>query len=100
MSIGEFAFDGCTSLPDITIPNWVTWMGTYVFKGCSSLSSVTWGTGMTRFPDGTFENCSSLANLKIPHWITSIGNFAFFKSGMKQAIVPYGVTQVNGGAFA
>ena len=40
-SIGERAFDECTSLKSITIPASITSIGEDAFKGCTSLESVT-----------------------------------------------------------
>ena len=39
-SIGDGAFDGCTSLTSVTIPDSVTEIGGYAFYDCSSLTSV------------------------------------------------------------
>ena len=97
--IGNYAFANCSMLPDVTIPNSVTSMGVQVFSQCSALQTVQWGTGMTTIPDGTFVNCSSLAEFTIPHWITSVGALAFGGTGLKQAILPYGVKSVGGEAY-
>ena len=35
--IGDFAFPGCSSITNITIPNSVTKIGYCAFSGCSSL---------------------------------------------------------------
>ena len=40
-SIGDSAFDGCSSLTSITIPSSVTSIGYSAFDGCSSLASIT-----------------------------------------------------------
>ena len=40
-SIGVGAFDYCTGLTSVTIPNSVTSIGDYAFYGCSGLTSVT-----------------------------------------------------------
>ena len=41
MSIGDYAFDGCSDLTSITIPNSVKIISTYAFYGCSVLTSIT-----------------------------------------------------------
>ena len=52
-SIGSHAFDGCTSLTNITIPDSVTSIGSYAFYGCSSLTTIifedpnVWGFNRT-----------------------------------------------------
>jgi hypothetical protein len=40
-SIGQSAFNSCTSLTSVTIPNSVTSIGNYAFDSCRSLASVT-----------------------------------------------------------
>ena len=41
-SIGGLAFQSCTSLTSVTIPNSVTRIGYRAFRGCSSLSSISY----------------------------------------------------------
>jgi len=39
--INDFAFQGCNSLTDVTIPSSVTSIGQYAFTGCNGLQSIT-----------------------------------------------------------
>lgn len=39
--IGDYAFEGCSSLMDITIPDGITSVGKNVFAHCSSLTAIT-----------------------------------------------------------
>ncbi len=41
IDIGAFAFNGCTGLTQLTLPNSNCTIGTYCFAGCSSLTKIT-----------------------------------------------------------
>ena len=77
ISIGESAFDGCSSLTSITIPNSITSIGDNAFFGCSSLTSITIPNSVTSIGDDAFYYCSSLTSITIPNSVTSIGDQAF-----------------------
>ena len=59
-SIGDYAFDGCTSLASVTIPDSVTSIGDNAFYNCDSLTSVTIGNGVTSIGDYAFYGCNKL----------------------------------------
>ena len=85
--IGAAAFDGCTSLTSVNIPNSVTDIGAWAFEGCSSLTSITIPNGVTSVAGAIFKNCKSLKNLTIPDTVTFIGTEAFY--GCKDVQVVY-----------
>ena len=76
-SIGEWAFNGCTSLTSIKIPNSVTSIGDNAFNSCTGLTSVIIGNSVTSIGYGAFAYCSSLTSIEIPNSVTSIGGDAF-----------------------
>ena len=57
-SIGNSAFNGCSSLQSINIPNNVTSIGDSAFYGCSSLQSITIPSSVTSIGDSAFNGCS------------------------------------------
>ena len=63
--IGTGAFEGCSSLTSITIPDSITWIGAGAFSGCSSLKSIIIPDSVTRIDYSAFYGCSSLKNIKI-----------------------------------
>ena len=76
-SIGEYAFENCSSLTSITMPESITSIGMYAFEDCSSLTSIIIPEGVTSIEYGTFIACSSLTNVTIPKTVNIISNSAF-----------------------
>ena len=77
-SIGDFAFDCCSSLTSVTIPDSVTSIGDSAFSSCDGLSSVTIGNSVTSIGDSAFYHCDGLTSVTIGNSVTSIGNYAFY----------------------
>ena len=75
-AIGGNAFEGCTNLTSIEIPNSVTSIGNYAFYQCISLTSVTIPNSVISIGDYAFYGCSNLNNIIIPNYISSIGRYA------------------------
>ena len=99
-SIGKGAFNGCSGLTSVTIPNSVTSIGDGAFRGCSGLTSVTIGNSVTSIGSGAFEGCSGLASVIIGNSVTSIGGWAFSGcSGLTNVTIPNSVTSIGDRAF-
>ena len=100
-SIGDSAFEDCTSLTSITIPNGVTSIGDLAFYGCRSLTSIMIPSSVTCIGDSAFEYCSSLTSITIPNSVTSIGDWAFgYCKSLTSITIPNGVTSIGGWAFS
>ncbi len=120
---------GC-GLTEYAIPDSVTEIGNYTFNGCTSLTSVTISDSVTSIGDSAFNGCTSLTSVTIPDSVTSIGGSAFsgctsltsfygkFASddnrcliidgvlnsfatgcGLTEYAIPDSVTSIGGGAF-
>ena len=62
-SIGDYAFEFCTSLTSITIPNNVTNIGNVAFYECSSLANVMIGANVINIGGRAFQSCDSLTGI-------------------------------------
>ena len=78
-SIGNYAFEYCSSLTSVTLPEGVSSIGNYAFCDCSSLTSVTLPEGITSIGNNAFYYCNSLTSVTIPKSVTNIGNGAFYE---------------------
>ena len=76
-SIGHSAFQFCSGLTSVTIPNSVTSIGEYAFVACSGLTSVTIGNSVESIGKSAFNGCSGLTSVTIPNSVESIGYDAF-----------------------
>lgn len=78
LTLGDYAFNGCSSLLKIVLPNSIkTNIAKYCFAGCSSLKDVTIGTGIPVIDDFAFNGCSSLPHIEIPCNVDSINSSVF-----------------------
>ena len=76
-SIGYKAFEDCTGLTSITIPNSVTRIASWAFYYCTGLTSITIPDSVTSIGDWAFYRCTGLTSITIPNSVTSIGDLAF-----------------------
>ncbi len=76
-SIGGSAFSTCSGLVSVSIPNSVISIASAAFAGCTSLTTANIGNSVTSIGTSAFVNCTSLTSLTIPSSVTSIGNNSF-----------------------
>ena len=99
--IANKAFNECTNLKKVTIPDSVTSIGYSAFSGCSSLTSVTIGNGVTSIGSWAFSSCTSLTSITIPDSITSIGSYAFYNcTSLTSVTIPDSVMSIGDSAFS
>ncbi len=77
VSIGEYAFRDCTALVNITIPDAVKKIERRTFDGCTSLESIKLGSGLETIAWVAFPDCKALKSLTIPASVTKLGYYLF-----------------------
>ena len=99
-SIGDRAFNDCSSLSEIVIPASVTNIGDFAFCSCRSLCKIVIPASVTSIGDHAFSGCSSLSEIVIPASVTSIGDDAFWDcDSLSKIVIPSSVTSIGFGAF-
>lgn len=94
-TIGIGAFMSCSLLSNIIIPQSVTSIGNSAFLECTSLSSVILSNNITNLEISTFQNCTSLEYISLPNKLKALDSYVFYYSGIKELIIPEGVTEIN-----
>ena len=97
-SIGKSAFNYCTGLTFISIPEGVTTIGESAFYGCTGLTSISIPENVTSIGKSAFYNCTGLTSISIPESVTSIGERAF-EGCIGELIINCDVPQF-GGSFS
>lgn len=94
-TIGDRAFDGCSSLIGADIPSKVSSIGSYAFYECKKLETVILPTSISKVNKYTFAYCDSLKNVVVPRNVVSIGENAFACKILQNIFVWRTTTQID-----
>ena len=79
----------------------VTSIGWNAFDSCTGLTSITIPEGVTSIGDSAFYGCTGLTSIVIPESVTSIGSYAFYGcTGLTSIVIPESVTRIERNAFS
>lgn len=76
-AIGNNAFAYCSSLVRVSLPTSVTSIGDSAFRSCSALTSIELPRAVSEIGDNAFNLCVSLKSVTFPAALRKIGNYAF-----------------------
>ena len=93
-SIGYAAFAGCHELASISIPEGITSIGAHAFESCNVLTEVVIPESLTIIADRAFQFCHALTSVSIPAKVRSIGVEAFIACESLSSITVAGGNKV------
>ena len=99
-TIDNYAFMGCTKLTSVNLPTSVTSLGYAAFAGCTSLRQISLGN-LRDLGYYAFKGCTKLSIKSLPGSVHSIGDGAFMGcTSLTSMNTGSGVTEVGQDAFA
>ena len=95
--ITDRAFADTNLFTKITIPESITEIGVYAFERIYSLKSVVFEGSRAVIPEGCFSGCEYLESVVFPSGLTTLDTYSFAYVGIKEFVIPKGVTTVGYG---
>ena len=94
------AFEGCSSLKTVSLPDRLQYIGYNCFTGCSSLELTTLPSNLKYISSKAFAGCQSIKNIDLPSTLELIGAYAFSGTGLESIVIPDSVESIESYAFS
>ena len=99
--IAEGAFEGCTGITTVILPETIASISESAFYGCEGLETVVIPDSVNSIGNSAFQDCKSLRQLSLPEGLTRIGVEAFQGCERLESVtIPKSVRVIDKRAFA
>jgi len=99
ISIGRFAFGGCSKMTHVFLPSSILSIGEAAFFR-TGLVGIVIPAGVSTIGDYSFAMCDNLKKVIIPHTVTTVGNAVFHMCGSLEYVsICNGVLEIGDQAF-
>ena len=93
-SIDSDAFRDCSELTEVVLNDKLTRIDMAAFMNCKYLSKITGGSNIEYIGNQAFDNCPLITSFDLGDKLTYIGDSAFARTGIKEIVIPEGVTKL------
>lgn len=97
--IAMWAFWGCNTLKEVTLPHTVEIIGDQAFCKCSNLTNVTIPEGVTKIGRAAFYDCSQLTSITIPSTIKNMDEAFSGNTALSHVTLTEGISKISSMAF-
>ena len=99
-SIGEWAFNSCSGLMSVKLPEKLRAIGSLAFTDCYGLTSISFPVSLKVIGSGAFQNCEGLTSVVFPEGLTAVGDGAFYGCDKLDSLsFPASMKMINWTAF-
>lgn len=88
VGIDEYAFQGNTTITEVTLPDTITSINNGAFENCTKLSSISLSSNLSSLGGWVFKN-TGLTSVTLPDSLVSVGNECF-RNSTKLSSVTFG----------
>lgn len=89
------AFDHCSTIKRISIPDTVTGIAPYAFRDCKGLEDIVIADGVTEIGKCALSGCSGLTSISLPEKLQNIDSSAFLDcSALERMELPQQITKI------
>ena len=95
--IGNFSFQNCTSLANISIPANCTTIGNSAFQNCTSLANISIPANCTSIGSAVFQNCPNLSAITFLHNVIPViplSSFPFIHTNLSYVDSSFNLSQL------
>lgn len=99
-TLGDQAFSWCENLKYVELPQSLEIIEKTAFYYCTALQEIVIPDGVREIGSGAFYNCRDLTYVNIPNGITVINSFTFqYCESLTSIVIPESVTSIGSSAF-
>ena len=98
-SIGNYAFEYCTSINNVSLPDSLISIGEYAFEGCN-ITDISLTNNIVSIGRGAFWACHRLTDILFPDSLISIDRYAFALTGLTNVNIPSSIISIGDEAFS
>lgn len=100
LAIDASAFQGCSELTSVTIPESVTIINSNAFTSCSKLEEIVIPEGVNKIATEAFCQCTSLKKVQLPSTLQFLGTGVFsYCPSLETVTIPGSVRELSGSTF-